>query len=264
MAMGRKKKFAAVAVAVAAAAIAAVLYMKGPPTSLLPGHETPPEVPPNWEEYQPPSVPEGHVAFRFFCTFTYVKDGKDFPLSQILSWPGIVYENRDPGVLTQVQFEMPTPRIRREPWSTDIGIIQTWDTIQFDELTVTKDGKKIENYEYYFDKTDPFMGNYKVYIFIDNLAAGESVTLAGTFHVPLKDAENVTYLSPISPELSHIIPPSLEVDLHSGAGYALIPISLRARLERWDGTRWVIVEKYSRDYRERANAPLDAFLENLS
>jgi hypothetical protein len=263
MAMGRKKKFAAVAVAVAAAAIAAVLYIKGPPTSLLPGHKTLPEVPPSWEEYQPPSVPEGHVAFRFFCIFTYVKDGKDFPLSQKLSWPGIVYENRDPGVLTQVQFEMPTPRIRREPWSTNIGIIQTWDTIQFDELTVTKDGKKIENYKYYFDKTDPFMGNYMVYIFIDNLAAGESVTLAGAFHVPLKDAENVTYRE-ISFEGWFDVPPLLSFILKSGAGNALIPMSIRAQLERWDGTRWVVTERFSRDYRERANAVVWAYLENLS
>jgi hypothetical protein len=125
------------------------------------------------------------------------------------------------------------------------------------------DGKKLENI-YYDPETTTYLGGYGVAIFIDKLAAGETVTLTGAFHVPLENAENVTYLAPTDPELLHIIPPSIDLDLFSGAGNALIPISIRAQLERWDGTRWVIVEKYSRDYRERANAALDAFLENLS
>lgn len=170
-------------------------------------------------EGQPGERP-GYVAFRFRSSFTYESGG--------------------PGKITAVWVALPYPHV-------DLVAIDPFSFAEGPSAELLRDGRVARDLD--FRLFDLGAGGISPRIRVDvaELSPGESIAVEGVFYVPVENAGRVSLMDNM--ELVHQYKPDeppltmahIEFRLQSS-----IPTSFTSRLERWNGTRWVLVEKYDR------------------
>jgi hypothetical protein len=165
-----------------------------------------------------PEERPGYVAFRFSSSFTYEKEG--------------------PGKITQVWVALPYPHIDFVP--IDLT------SFYWGPNATLRDVKTEELNARLFNLGTAGI-SLRIRIDIAELSPGEGIIVEGCFYVPSENAEKVSFVDNM--DIVHQYRPDAPPQTMAVIEFQSelpIPTYFVSQLERWDGAKWVTVEKWAR------------------